>query len=721
MDDKSPTSPPKGLPNRKNKTKPPKKTKIRKKRPINKKNSPKTRHSSSNQNHNDCNSPSKSNHTPSSFPKLPEPPNLEEEIRTIWSKPVDELPVYKDLPRLARRIVILGSLKPTLSSTLSDNEEEGENENNTNSQPSSQSQVINNDAGPTNSISVPPQSESPSFEAQIPQEVLIRFLIYLNTSPITTFRASNWPKTYKICNLEVYAEGNSLNIVIEVSSRDKQALDSVETPVCKCSIDNLRTVEDSSRYFVLQGVTSNIAKGIHNVGIAFYTREESARFKEVILKHSGREIIPIGNTLQETRNFSPSDLKKYADLSLEEKPIHEKQIRELAKETEKALQTLGSVRKNSETLNTLRDKVSNRLSKMGTGQIVYQEDEQLGHTVVKLVNIHKLQNTPQNLRSTTPRAPQPATRQKEHFPLPSSAALASSATTPRLVQPQSTPLSEIKLPKMSSDPELLKTDALSDTPVTIASPVSSRNKDADSTTVVQSRKEKAMSFSTPKSDGSQEKRKLPQFAPVTAETLDKAKDSQTLIDLNLPRGPSPLAQEAETQFNALIAIKKVIMGVAQQVEEESKQKEIETTLTKIFETSYHGELELLVKDLFTKTIGKDSKTARIFKAIHQGIIHSCTYQIKAKVTPDILTGDVRGPEGWQILILFANDVISISHRRRERSIDLTGPKDKFWFEWALHMTFDKDLKDLNAAVLKIVDLQISGNVDNDEKEKIKQS
>jgi len=52
--------------------------------------------------------------------------------------------------------------------------------------------------------------------------------------------------------------------------------------------------------------------------------------------------------------------------------------------------------------------------------------------------------------------------------------------------------------------------------------------------------------------------------------------------------------------------------------------------------------------------------------------------------------------------------------------DLTGPKDKFWFEWALHMTFDKDLKDLNAAVLKIVDLQISGNVDNDEKEKIKQ-
>jgi hypothetical protein len=36
------------------------------------------------------------------------------------------------------------------------------------------------------------------------------------------------------------------------------------------------------------------------------------------------------------------------------------------------------------------------------------------------------------------------------------------------------------------------------------------------------------------------------------------------------------------------------------------------------------------------------------------------------------------------------------------------------------MTFDKDMKDLNAAVLKIVDLQISNNVDEIEREKIKQ-
>jgi hypothetical protein len=61
-----------------------------------------------------------------------------------------------------------------------------------------------------------------------------------------------------------------------------------------------------------------------------------------------------------------------------------------------------------------------------------------------------------------------------------------------------------------------------------------------------------------------------------------------------------MSQEAETQLSALIAIKKVIMGVAQQVEEESKQKEIEAALKDVLETSYQGELELLVRELFAK-------------------------------------------------------------------------------------------------------------------------
>jgi hypothetical protein len=66
--------------------------------------------------------------------------------------------------------------------------------------------------------------------------------------------------------------------------------------------------------------------------------------------------------------------------------------------------------------------------------------------------------------------------------------------------------------------------------------------------------------------------------------------------------PLPLPPDTENQLSALIAIKKVIMGVVQQVEAEDKQKEIEAALTKLLDNSYQSELELVMKELFTKVM-----------------------------------------------------------------------------------------------------------------------
>jgi hypothetical protein len=203
------------------------------------------------------------------------------------------------------------------------------------------------------------------------------------------------------------------------------------------------------------------------------------------------------------------------------------------------------------------------------------------------------------------------------------------------------------------------------------------------------------------------------------------------VDLGSPSNTNHHPQERRLTVNNVsevdeansirFAIYKVIMGVANQVETPEKARKIQEGVEKLLDANFRGEMEIVLQNLFESVIGTDSKTCRVFKGIHQGIIHSCAYQLKARVTgTDIMTGDVRGPEGWQIVILFANDVISVSHRRREKSIDLTGPKDKFWFEWVLHMTFDKDCKDLSAAVLKLVDLQINPNVPEDERERITQ-
>eukprot|EP01121_Diplochlamys_sp_Union-15-3_P017039 TRINITY_DN592_c0_g1_i2.p1 TRINITY_DN592_c0_g1~~TRINITY_DN592_c0_g1_i2.p1 ORF type:complete len:456 (+),score=69.12 TRINITY_DN592_c0_g1_i2:109-1476(+) len=182
---------------------------------------------------------------------------------------------------------------------------------------------------------------------------------------------------------------------------------------------------------------------------------------------------------------------------------------------------------------------------------------------------------------------------------------------------------------------------------------------------------------------------------------------------------SPVGLKKESINKAdMLAIQQVITSVTAQLETKEKQQKIKEEIDRMIALNYEGDMQLLVENLFRNHIGLDSKTAKVFKAIHQNIIFSCAYQIKVNVTKNmIMTGDVRGPEGWQICVIFANDVVSITHRRREKSIG-QNENDKFWFEWVLHMTFDKEMDNLNAAVLKIVGLQFEGVPEQSTREQI---
>lgn len=126
----------------------------------------------------------------------------------------------------------------------------------------------------------------------------------------------------------------------------------------------------------------------------------------------------------------------------------------------------------------------------------------------------------------------------------------------------------------------------------------------------------------------------------------------------------------------------------------------------------------MVESLFQNTIGLDSKTAKVFKTLTQAIIHTATFHIKANLKTDIMTGDVRGPDGWQIVVLFAHDVINITHRRREKSLDSLGPKHQFWYEWVLHMVFDKRMGDLASSSLRISDIGYGPEIDPSVKETV---
>eukprot|EP01120_Amphizonella_sp_Union-15-10_P015081 TRINITY_DN7636_c0_g1_i1.p1 TRINITY_DN7636_c0_g1~~TRINITY_DN7636_c0_g1_i1.p1 ORF type:complete len:498 (+),score=92.61 TRINITY_DN7636_c0_g1_i1:101-1594(+) len=453
-------------------------------------------------------------------------PKLELELKEMWQRNFFDLPVVKDLPRLARRIVVLGTLKKVPSIMASN--------------PLCQ-----------NGTELPLQKDVKSMVWEV----------FLNTEKIKSHRACMWPKSYVMCNLILVKSSFSGRVIVRLFNVEENT--KVERTVCQIEIMRIICVEDSTRYFVCEGVHVDKRPELTNLGFAFFSREESDRFREIAELFSGKKLNnldiqnPVAIKLLQKEKMSRSNRQRGIVY------INEPYISDLNNFTNDVLEKIGSVKENHEEFDFLRDSLSTRL-----------------------------------------RA----------------------------------------------------------------------------------------------------------FAFKNATDSMKLPSSKDVEESHFPQREK--VNEAE-----LIAIERVINAVAAELETEEQQLKIKSSLTELLSKNYSGDLNPLVQKLFTDTIGENSKTAKVFKAIHQNIISCCQYQIKSTVTNNgLMTGDVRGPEGWQICVLFAHDVVNITHRRREKSLGHTN--FQFWFEWVLHMTFDKELQSLNAAVLKIVDLHFEGNPSPEVKEDI---
>eukprot|EP01112_Ceratiomyxa_fruticulosa_P007076 TRINITY_DN1826_c0_g1_i1.p1 TRINITY_DN1826_c0_g1~~TRINITY_DN1826_c0_g1_i1.p1 ORF type:complete len:320 (+),score=65.06 TRINITY_DN1826_c0_g1_i1:180-1139(+) len=164
-------------------------------------------------------------------------------------------------------------------------------------------------------------------------------------------------------------------------------------------------------------------------------------------------------------------------------------------------------------------------------------------------------------------------------------------------------------------------------------------------------------------------------------------------------------------------IKRVILTVAKKLEPE-RYESIREGLEKQ-KVAERSVLEMVVADVFREVLGRESKVAKVFKAVHQNIIFAACYQVKTLIPLKWMTKDVRGPEGWLISIQFSPGAVSVSHRRREES--LATEVEKFWFEWELHMTFDANMDEMQASVLKVTQLGFGDNVSQLKKESIKKA
>jgi len=180
-------------------------------------------------------------------------------------------------------------------------------------------------------------------------------------------------------------------------------------------------------------------------------------------------------------------------------------------------------------------------------------------------------------------------------------------------------------------------------------------------------------------------------------------------------------KEENTPKRLLREIKTVVLEIALRLENKDTFDLIKSEFDLLLQQEKYGDLELVLESLFQRAIGVDSKTTRVLKAIHQNIIFSGVFQLKSTVPMTTMTRDVRSREGWRINVLFNNNVVAVSHRRREQSLATAPADEQYWFEWELRMVFDKDMTDMESSLLRITDLGFDDNINPKKREEIKKA
>jgi len=148
-----------------------------------------------------------------------------------------------------------------------------------------------------------------------------------------------------------------------------------------------------------------------------------------------------------------------------------------------------------------------------------------------------------------------------------------------------------------------------------------------------------------------------------------------------------------------------------------KADQIKILLKEIYEANKNNantDIHYLFKEFFRDILTEDCKTTKLFKVVNQSVIFPAAYQLKTAV-PTEMTKDVRSSDGWRINIFFGHDVIAVTHFRKEQ-----GLKEDFEYEWELRMTFDKELKDLQAALMRVIDLKFSDSYPPEKRQILKQ-
>jgi hypothetical protein len=226
---------------------------------------------------------------------------------------------------------------------------------------------------------------------------------------------------------------------------------------------------------------------------------------------------------------------------------------------------------------------------------------------------------------------------------------------------------------------------------------------------------------------------------ATTENNDKKSDESKVNDNNnvnntndkphhnptrrLSLTSTDIKEEVLPAITSWQAITNVVLCVAEQLEEsiivDMAKKQFADYANKI-ENSNGADLEGALSDIFSNAIGLKSSTFSVFRAIHQSILFPAIFHLKTKLYNQVgAMKDVRGEDGWRVIIYIApQGNISVTHTRWEQSLHEDNSPDKFHCQWEIRLSFDRDMIDLRAVFLRIMELKFSPSMKNERKAEI---
>jgi hypothetical protein len=136
------------------------------------------------------------------------------------------------------------------------------------------------------------------------------------------------------------------------------------------------------------------------------------------------------------------------------------------------------------------------------------------------------------------------------------------------------------------------------------------------------------------------------------------------------------------------------------------------------------DLQMETQTIMNKYL-ENTKTVRVFQAIHQQIIFPCVERLKLTAMQGMeMTKDVRGSDGWKVEIEISpktaefGGAVSVMHVRREQSLHPEASPSHWEFEYSVRMVFDLGMEQMKSVMLRINHIKFHPEMPQAEKDAI---